>query len=203
MSDLAKTIRALAKTSGDSTLVLIGEVVSVDVTARTCEVAPLNGEAALLDVRLQSKQSGDKGCVLVPVEGSIVVVLMVNANAGFVVLAEELTEVESAIEQQQIKFDKDGLSLELEAMELVVGQQQMSISDNGLMVKSSSANLATCVDTLVGSVDKLIDAIMGIQVVDPIYGLLPINPPLVAPLLQQKADLILLKEQFKTFLKTP
>lgn len=66
-------------------------VSDINESDRTCTCSPINGDADILEVRLQSTVGG--GVYLKPVEGSLVLVIMANDTLGFVVLTSELEEV--------------------------------------------------------------------------------------------------------------
>lgn len=63
----------------------------INDTERTCTCSPINGDADILEVRLQTTNAG--GVYLKPAEGSLVLVCMANETLGFVVLTSELSEV--------------------------------------------------------------------------------------------------------------
>jgi hypothetical protein len=178
MSGIKQAIQGMAKNTG--TKVLVCKVVSVDTDLRNCDCEPIDGSAAIFDVRMQSDMSIETGLVLTPKKGSNVAVLMLNDQTGVVVATSELEEFDLGVGQCRMVFDADGL-----------------------LVKSPTSDLGTSIDSLIGAMDKLVDAFMQLQVLDPVSGLLPINPTALPVLVQQKVDLNLLKEQFKTFLNKP
>jgi hypothetical protein len=86
---IREAIRLIAE-QGDERMIL-ATVSEVDDIERTCKCTPINGDAEILDVRLQTTVSG--GVYLKPAEGSMVLVCMANETLGFVVLTSELDEV--------------------------------------------------------------------------------------------------------------
>jgi hypothetical protein len=69
---------------------IIGKVTAVN--NKTCDVAPLNGDADILEVRLQAEQK--KGILITPVVGSVVIVSMLSKDEGFVSMFSEVDEIE-------------------------------------------------------------------------------------------------------------
>lgn len=57
----------------------------------TCDCTPLDGSAELLDVRLQAQV--ENGWALIPKDGSIVTVTMINQFTGFVSQVSEIDKV--------------------------------------------------------------------------------------------------------------
>ena len=85
-------IQKLAQT-GDEMYSVVGEVSEVDETARTCTVQPANGTAKIIGCRLQSGIDSESGFVMVPKDGSNVVVSFLNKDAGFVTLMDEVDKI--------------------------------------------------------------------------------------------------------------
>ena len=55
---------------------------AVDEAARTCDVEPLNEDAPLFDIRLQSEQAANEGVVMIPAVGSWVIVTFTSKADG-------------------------------------------------------------------------------------------------------------------------
>lgn len=68
---------------------LVCKVVSVDTENFTIEAEPLNGDANLLDVRLQASNQ-NKGLILIPAVESFVMVTMLDKFTGFVTMFSDL-----------------------------------------------------------------------------------------------------------------
>lgn len=62
-----------------------------DVTDETCNCSPVNGDADILDVRLQADVK--TGILIKPKDGSIVVVTMLNKHTGFVSMFSEVDSI--------------------------------------------------------------------------------------------------------------
>lgn len=86
---IQEAIRKLAD-KGDEVYSKVCKVTSVDTTKRTCDVEPLDGSAAIFDVRLQASQSATEGFLMVPASGSFVVVNFLNKNVAVIGLCTEL-----------------------------------------------------------------------------------------------------------------
>jgi hypothetical protein len=101
MNDLKTAIRQISNTN-EAIYSLVGKVIKVDKTARTCVVRPENGEADILDARLQANTEGSMGAVVFPKKGSFIVVTFLNKNTAYVALT---TEIET------VKLSRDGFDL--------------------------------------------------------------------------------------------
>ena len=69
------------------------KVNSVDTSARTCEVSPLNGKADLFDVRFQAELSLTEGVFIEPKVDSTVFVAFINSVQAAVVLCSEVENI--------------------------------------------------------------------------------------------------------------
>lgn len=86
------------------------KVISVDKTARTIEVEPLNGDAAIFDVRLQARESGEMGLVFFPkVESEVIVTFLSNTNA-FVTSSQDIEEILLKIDDFEMFIDKENFT---------------------------------------------------------------------------------------------
>jgi hypothetical protein len=89
MSGIRESIQKIAGKHAED--IVIGEVLSVDKNAMTCEVEITSDD----DKIVASLVCGDKnkGLIQVPKIGSIVVVIMMCNSIGFVVMVEEVEEI--------------------------------------------------------------------------------------------------------------
>lgn len=71
----------------------IGKAINVDATKRTCDFEPISDIANREGIRLQSVISEGKGLVLIPKEGSDIIVTFLNKSTGFVSLTSEIEKV--------------------------------------------------------------------------------------------------------------
>lgn len=108
ISDLLNKIVA---PNTDGVFSLVGEVLAVNESARTCDVQPLNGTAILYDVKLQSDESLNKGLVIFPTKGSNVIVTFLNGQTGFVSAFSTFDKAEIVTSEQHLFFDAKGIKL--------------------------------------------------------------------------------------------
>lgn len=97
--NLKEAIQSLASTN-DEVYSVVGTVTAVDAEKRVCDVQPSNGDAELFDVRLQAQLQGE-GFLLVPAEGSDVVVTFLNQQTGYVAMCSTLERIELGTEGNQ------------------------------------------------------------------------------------------------------
>lgn len=83
------SIREIAKSMPVYSVVCT--VSDVNTTDKTCNCTPVNGDAVLMGVRLVA--NNDKGFMLIPTDGSIVVVSMLNNATGFVSMCSQVDEI--------------------------------------------------------------------------------------------------------------
>lgn len=72
---------------------VLGKAVNVDEDARTCDLEPIEANAPRAGIRLQAAESGTTGIVLIPKEGSFIVVSFFDKTTGFVSLTSELEKI--------------------------------------------------------------------------------------------------------------
>ncbi len=108
---IADIINKLIDTNTEGGGSLVGKVVEINETDRTCDVQPLNGTAILYDVKLQADETLDKGLVIFPTQGSNVVVSFLNSQTGIVVQFSEIDKAELVIGGQRLFFDAKGVKL--------------------------------------------------------------------------------------------
>jgi hypothetical protein len=88
-TDIREAIRSLA---GSEDLSLfesrICVVSNVNLTNRTCDCTPVNGDAEFIDVLLSVNK--DKGFVLIPSNGSMVAVTQLNESDAFISMVSEI-----------------------------------------------------------------------------------------------------------------
>lgn len=173
---IAQAIRTLAKTT-DETYSVVAKVTAVNEAARTCDAEPLNGDAALLDVRLQAEQGTVEGLAVFPKTGSWVIVTFSGPNDGYVAATSEVEKVVVKIEGQEVEF-----------------------SASGLKMNSASAALAEQVGKLLHTLDAMTDTLMQFQLATNVGPTVSVMPHVVTKLAQQKADLSAVKQALSTML---
>lgn len=77
----------------DEIFSIVAKVTSVDESERTCDVEPLNGDAEIFGVRLQSDIDGTNGFVMIPAVDSNVIVTFLNNTTGFVSLCSSVEKI--------------------------------------------------------------------------------------------------------------
>lgn len=82
-------IRQLSKEN--STYSVVCNVSDIDLNNKICNCTPINGDAILMNVRLVA--NNNKGFMLIPKDGSIVVVTLINNTTGYVSMCSEVDEV--------------------------------------------------------------------------------------------------------------
>lgn len=89
---------------------IVGKAVNVDEDERTCDLEPIEEEAPRAGIRLQSVIGETKGVVLIPKEGSFIVVDFFDRTTGFVSLTSEI---------EKIHFEAGGEDLKLILNDLI------------------------------------------------------------------------------------
>lgn len=85
------------------------QVKDIDEAERTCTCSPVNGDADILEVRLQASMNSEKGFVLFPKKDSFVYVGFFNKHSGIVVLTDEIDKAEITIQNTTMVMDQDGV----------------------------------------------------------------------------------------------
>jgi len=103
---IQKMVKGLIPTPG-----LICEVISVDKSASTCKVQPLNGDAEIFGVKLQADETDKYGVIPIPKEGSKVVVSWLSRNVAFVSLIAEIESHLIQIDTVTLFVDSNGIEI--------------------------------------------------------------------------------------------
>lgn len=83
---------AIRELAGNAVVFRLAKVLSIDNTARTCEIEYQNGGTDP-QVRLQAKMQITGGWLLIPTVGSDVIIAYLNKNTAFVILCSEVDKV--------------------------------------------------------------------------------------------------------------
>lgn len=86
---------------------IVGKVLEVDRAKRVCRVEPINGDAELFDVRLQSKVSSEIGLVLFPALESDVTVTFLSKDLAYVSQTNEIEDVKLDIGEFSLFIDAE------------------------------------------------------------------------------------------------
>lgn len=169
MDNVKSALRRITATDNEKYSV-VGEVIAIDENARTCDVAPINGDATLYGIRLQAEQDSDTGAVLIPEKGAFVIVTFLEKNTGFVSERSRVEKIVWKIGQQELTYTKDGLKLESATSDLKteVGNLITLISD--LLTTLTTFTVGTAVGPSVGvmppTLTDLIAAKVKLQAID-------------------------------------
>lgn len=176
MSDIKESIRRLAKIDEDI-YAIVGTIVSVDLDDRSCVVSPLNGDADIHNVWLQSYLHGDTGVLVTPVVGSVVIVVMTSRNTAFVAKTYEVTNIKIDIDELQVKM-----------------------SSNGLQVTNKGENLATSISDLVSEVKEVVSTIKSLVLLTNQGPTVGVSPTSLASLQSHDLRLDEITSQFNKML---
>lgn len=91
--NLKELLTEIVKNKNEEIYSLACNVLEVDEDKRTITAEPINGNAQIYDVRLQSELSASEGLVIFPKVNSVVIVTFINSMAGFVSLFTEIERV--------------------------------------------------------------------------------------------------------------
>lgn len=108
---------------------ITGKAVNVDEDERTCDLEPIEEEATREGIRLQSAISGTNGFVLIPKEGSFIVVSFFDSRTGFVSLTSELEKIIWDVELTQINGGNNGGLINIEPLVDKINNLESDIND--------------------------------------------------------------------------
>ena len=92
-----------------------GKAVNVDEAARTCDLEPTEDIAPRAGIRLQAVIDETKGFVLIPKEGSFIVVSFFDRTTGFVSLTSEIEKIHFEAGGEDLKLILNDLIKEIKA----------------------------------------------------------------------------------------
>lgn len=103
---------AIKKLAGQEEIYsIIAKVVNVDTDARTIDVSPVNGDAPIIDVKLQASENSTDGVVVFPGVGSFVIVTFIDDVKAFVSATDVLDSIVLKIGGQLIRVDAEGVAI--------------------------------------------------------------------------------------------
>jgi hypothetical protein len=177
---------AIQKAAGQTSVYgVVGKVIAINTTERTCDVAPINDDPILYDVRLQADPDMKNGFVVFPKKGSHVIVTLLDYVNGFV-----------------------SLCAEVEKMEVVIGSKSLIITNKGVAIKSATSDLKTVLDGILDESENVYDLLIkGVSPSDAMFltaaGVPCLtNPALVAKATLNKVKIAQLKQAIDGFLTT-
>ncbi len=177
MNDIKHAIRKLAQTN-DEIYSIIGTVIDIDESKRTCDVKPVNGDAIIYDVRLQALISSANSVTLFPKKDSFVIVSFLGKEDAFVSMYGEVDHIKSKI-----------------------GDQTMDYDEKGLKLKSKTADFTDTFNDIISVIDKLISILIQFKLATPSGPTITVMPELIAKLNTQKTNLKKAKKDLNTIIK--
>lgn len=162
----------------DEVYSLVAEVTAVDTAERTCDVTPVNGDAEIFGVRLQSVLNGDKGLAFIPVVGSQVVISFLSKEAAYVAAFSEVQIIEFKIEPITMLLD-----------------------ENGLRLASSSTDLKAEIDALIDELKGLVTTLKTFQVLTPSGPSTAATGTSLTNLISHEAEFTAIKQRLSTLLQ--
>lgn len=115
---------------------LIGKAVNVDEDKRVCDFEPIDDLATREGVRLQSVISESKGFVLIPKEGSNIVVSFFDSSLGFVSLTSELNKIIWDVDLTQINGGKNGGLINIQPLIDKINQLENALNSHIIIFNS-------------------------------------------------------------------
>ena len=84
MDNIKQLLQTIVKDPTVENYSIVCSVSEVDEAERSVDVKPLNGDAEIFGVRLQSEFNSTAGFCLIPSVGSVVIVTFLNNKTGYV-----------------------------------------------------------------------------------------------------------------------
>jgi hypothetical protein len=169
-------IKKLANNS--DTRAMICTVSEIDVASNVCVCSPINGDADILEVRLKASMDGDKGMVIVPADGSYVIVDFIEQlDHAYIAMTSEVDQVIINIVDKQIKVDNKGLSL-----------------------SGGNVNLKDEILALYGIINDILTELLIFKVNTPVGPSVSVFPDNMVKLQQYKVNLKVSENKIKTIL---
>lgn len=175
MNEVKKAVRSLVNTD-DEIYSIVGKVTKVDKKRKVVNVEPLNGDAELFGVRLQSNESDTEGVVIYPKLDSNVTVTFTNKNTGYVAQYSEI-----------------------EGIDWKFTNLKGTVNGDGVHVEKNGADLKKIVDTIIENQSKMFDFLLKLKIVTP-AGIGTISPEMITQITVEKTKLETLKNQIAQIL---
>ena len=173
---ISQSIKHLAAMD-DEVYSIIGEVKDIDQVERTCTVSPINGDADIYGVRLQSVISEGEGFVVFPKKGSQIVVTFLNKQTGYVALCAEVEQIEIKIDGQIFQYSSDGLH-----------------------IASNVSDLKSELNAICTLFDGLLTTLQSFQVMTSVGPSANVMPNTIADLISKQVEIAQIKSKINTFL---
>lgn len=128
MANLRDIVRQLIK-DNEEIYSMVCKVVAVNEAARTCDVEPINGEAGIFDVRLQSKNETSVGLVAFPSVDSDVTVTFITKDLAFVSCTNTIDRVQLNIGEMSLMIDAENFEKSVENIKINTTDYQKTAKD--------------------------------------------------------------------------
>jgi len=145
---IRSAIKGIAQNDFKEDYGIVCIVVSVDVPTLTCECEPITGDSNLLDVRLQTEAGN--GVIMIPTEGSKVIVQPINDMTGYVSMYSSLDSIQlldgtygGLIKISDIVGKLNNLENDINDLKTVFGSWVVVPSDGGAALKTITTTWAT------------------------------------------------------------
>lgn len=92
---------------------VLGKAINVDPTKRICDLESIEGDANRSGINLQAVESEAKGFVLIPKEGSFIIVTFTDKRTGFVSLTSEIEKIHFEANGEDLKVILNDLIKEI------------------------------------------------------------------------------------------
>jgi len=155
---------------------VIGVVSNIDIDKRTCTVSPVNGNADILEVRLQSVESGSNGIVVVPENGTEVVATFINKEQAFISLCSGVSQVVADIDDAAI------------------------VAKDGLTIASETNDLSQTLNSFIDLMDKTLDNLINFKMITSTGPTVAVSPDVILQLQLRKTELTTFKTSLNTII---
>jgi len=128
LANLRDIVRELIK-DNEEIYSMVCKVVAVDETLRTCDVEPIDGSAAIFDVRLQSKNETGVGLVAFPSVDSDVTVTFISKELAFVSCTNQIDRVQLNIGEMSLMMDAENFEKSVKNIKINTEDHQETAKD--------------------------------------------------------------------------
>lgn len=187
---LKDAIKKLSSTPNQAIYSVVGKVKSVDETARTCEVVPIqNQEDTLFDVRLQAELNLMDGLIITPAIDSLVVVTFLNQATGYIALCSKADKIEAVIDKVKVSIDTTGMLAMVNQSVLEIASDSLvhTHGTNKIEVAADGVTIAGAATTLGKVIDGILTELIALQTIAPTGLVSVVNPASIAKLTALKA----------------
>ncbi|CAB4128063.1 hypothetical protein UFOVP105_15 [uncultured Caudovirales phage] len=134
--NIAELLKGIVNDPSLEVYSIVCSVLSVDETERTIDAKPINGDAEIFGVRLQSSINSAVGVVSIPKVDSFVIVTFLNKLTGYVALCTEIDKILIDTPEITINGGKLGGLMNIEDVVKKLNSLEQKVND--LIVACSS-----------------------------------------------------------------